>query len=68
MKTEFELDCHKADLTGSNIRIIGKHPKNKPYVSINLPDDKGSLFILDKDIERFAVNILKSINSKHIKK
>lgn len=67
MKTVFELDCHRAELKGSTIAIIGKKPRYKPYVSITLPGKLGSIFIEDKDLERFAVNILKSLNSKKLK-
>lgn len=67
MKTEFYLDAHKADYTGSTLKIIGKEPNHKPYVSINLPHDLGSLFIMDKDLEMMAVNILKAIKSKRLK-
>jgi hypothetical protein len=37
MKTTFELESHHAALTGSIISIVGKHPKYKPYVSIQMP-------------------------------
>lgn len=67
MKTTFNLDAHKADFTGSTINIVGKSPDNKVYVSIILSNNMGALFIEDKDLERFAVNILKSIDSKHLK-
>lgn len=62
MKKVFELDAHKASLTGSTINIIGTD--SKPFVSITLPDNKGSLFIEDKDLKRFAINILKALLNK----
>lgn len=65
MKTEFELDAHKADYTGSKIKIIGKAPKHKPYVTIALTN-RDTLFIEDKDLERFAINILKALKSKKL--
>ena len=46
------------------IAIIGKRPENKPYVSFAI-DDK-MFFIPDKDLERFAVNILKALGSKRL--
>ncbi len=74
MKTEFELDCHLADLTGSIVSIVGKTPDHRPYVRISLPNlehvtsTNTCLFIQDKDLERFAVNILKALKSKRLKK
>lgn len=70
MKTEFKLDSHLADLSGSSIKIVGTRPKNKPYVRISMPEfnnltsRNNCLFIYDKDLERFAVNILKALKSK----
>jgi len=71
MKTVFELDSHKAALSKSRIKIIGKKPQHSPHVSIVLghsadPYALESLFIKDKDLERFAVNVLKALNSKHL--
>jgi len=73
MKTEFKLDSHLADLSGSTISIIGKSVDSKPYVRIELPElhnltsRNTCLFIEDKDLERFAVNILKALKSKRLK-
>jgi hypothetical protein len=73
MKKTFELDCHLADLTGSVIEIIGESGDSKPYVRIELPDlhnvtsTNTCLFIEDRDLERFAVNILKALKSKKLK-
>jgi hypothetical protein len=70
MKTTFDLDSHLADLSGSTIQIVGKSPDHKPYVRIELPrlenvtSSNTCLFIEDKDLERFAINILKAIKSK----
>lgn len=72
MKTKFILDAHRADISGSSIEIIGKRPNHKPYVRIELAN-KGCdvanqcMFIEDKDLERFAVNILKALKSKQLK-
>ena len=65
MKTEFELDFHSANLIGSKIFLIGKEPKDKPYVSISVTTG-GYLFVKDKDLEKLAVNILKAIRSKKL--
>lgn len=67
MKTEFFLDSDDAEHTGSNIKIIGHAPKHRPYVSVNISNQRHSLFIEDKDLERFAVNILKALKSKRLK-
>ncbi len=72
MKTEFQLDSHLADLSRSKISIVGTKPDSKPYVRIELPNLENvtstntCLFILDKDLERFAVNILKALKSKYL--
>lgn len=47
--------------------IIGQSPKNKPYVTIYSDKDGDPRFIKDKDLERFAINILKAIKSKRLK-
>lgn len=49
------------------VKIIGQSPKHLPYVAILPSDVNYSMFIQDKDLERFAVNILKSLKSKHLK-
>lgn len=82
MKTEFELDAPHY-FSKVEARIIGTAPKWKPYVAICLTrhgfnsDDKTApsvnwkdtaVHIKDKDLERFAVNILKALKSKHLKK
>ncbi len=77
MKTQFELEEYKRcnEITGGTINIIGNAPKWKSYVEITVYHknkegkiDHRDLFIKDKDLERFAVNILKALNSKHLKK
>lgn len=67
MKTIFELECllDKSRIdTFEKIKIIGQAPNHKPYVVINLEHD--DLFIKDKDLERFATNILKALKSKRL--
>ncbi len=52
------------------INIIGTLPESKPYLSISFQHKGNQIaggWIADKDLERFAVNILKSLKSKHLK-
>ena len=69
MKTEFDLGS-RGPYTGSGkVKIIGVCPKWSPYVSINLESNQGlelSACIKDRDLERFAVNILKALKSKRL--
>lgn len=49
--------------------IIGQSPENKPYVNIEVIDKDDNRLLLgikDKDLERFAVNILKALGSKKL--
>lgn len=71
MKTEFELDKPHYFLE-AKIEIIGTAPEDRPYVSISLTRSSvnwhdTSLHIKDKDLERFAVNILKALKSDKLK-
>lgn len=54
MKTHFDLD-HGGD----------KKRKGDPYVSIEI--NGVNMLIKDKDLERFAVNILKALKTKKLK-
>lgn len=69
-KTQFELvDSDDKSVVG-NALIIGREPNYKPYVSLKLygkVDNSHYGFVADKDLERFAVNILKAIKSKKLK-
>lgn len=72
LKTFFNADENIAypKLT-CTVSIIGKKPENKPYVGISMYEDEsqiGYVWLKDKDLERFAVNILKALNSKHLSK
>lgn len=73
MKTEFNLSFGKGELHKSGvIRIIGTEPEYTPYVAIYLTDPlqlqtQTACWIEDKDLEIFAVNILKAIKSKKLK-
>lgn len=65
LKREFELEwASKKKVPGAKISIIGEQPGSKPYVSINAFGEL--VFIPDRDLERFAVNILKALNSKKL--
>lgn len=76
MKTKFDFDI----LTNQYInkwgdaKIIGTKPNNTPYVSINIMERKYNgdvehqiACIKDKDLERFAINILTALKSKRLK-
>lgn len=67
MKTEFELEHATRSPSSWRIKIVGTKPKSLPYVSIWNLDNVAPLFIQDKDLERFAINILKALKSKHLK-
>lgn len=52
------------------VSIIGEGPENKPYLSITFQLDGSEIcsgWLPDKDLERFAVNILKALDSDYIK-
>ena len=65
MNREFRLEHEANKMSSWFIRIIGQAPTHKPYVSIG--DDVQVFFIPDKDLERFAVNVLKALKSKKLK-
>jgi hypothetical protein len=65
-KTEFRLEHGDEKPSAWFANIVGDAPANKPYVSFT-NDDIAPMFIPDKDLERFAVNILKALKSKHLK-
>ncbi len=69
MKTEFQLLWASGHhVPGVKAKIIGDRAKDeKPYVSINPYQNSNPVFIADKDLERFAVNILKALKSKKLK-
>lgn len=68
MKTVFKLEHADGKPASWSANIIG-HAANieNPYVSIISRDGLAPLFILNKDLERFAVNILKALKSKKLK-
>lgn len=65
MKTSFRLEHSNKKISSFWANIIGSSPKDAPYVCIG--DDVQQFFIPDKDLERFAVNILKALKSKKLK-
>jgi len=71
MKTEFKLEkaggLKIRDAVASFITIVGKSPKHSPYVTISTEENK-LYFIKDKDLERFATNILKALHPKPSRK
>lgn len=72
MKTEFQLEFvqttnGKTEVVMTKNKVEIKVPNNnKPYVVITMADDY-YYFIQDRDLERFAVNILKALKSKKLK-
>lgn len=67
MKTEFELDTQFFIDRGHSVTIIGEAPDYKPYVGFHNVKGDTIGWIKDKDLERFAVNILKALKSKKLK-
>lgn len=63
MKTKFPLGTiinEQIVEVAAQITINGKVPEYSPYVAIETLD-KRLYYIMDKDLERFAVNILKAL-------
>ena len=51
------------------INIIGMQPENPPYLSISFQNNGNEIahgWLADKDLERFAVNILKALKSEYL--
>jgi len=69
MKTEFQMVWADGEpVTNVKACIIGQIPiTGRPYLSINAYQGSSPIFIADKDLERFAVNILRAIKSKKLK-
>lgn len=69
MKTEFELEVLEESSLYGRAFIIGEYPKHLPYLKIEVCDKEHehNLCIKDKDLERFAVNILKALKSNKLK-
>jgi len=69
MKTEFKLKPTKwmQDNLFATIRLItSEQTSPQPFVYIEVKN-VGTYFIPDKDLEHFAVNILKALKSKKLK-
>lgn len=65
IKTSFRLERNTA-YPGQRglINIIGARPDDQPYLSITFQHDGNEIghgWLADKDLERFAVNILKAL-------
>jgi len=74
MKTEFELDIlNNPNITKrATANIIGTSPKFRPYLKVTVSETDTNqelfgIYVQDKDLERFAVNILKSLKSDKLK-
>lgn len=68
-KTEFELDTQFYQDRGAGVKIVGDRTKgdNAVYVGFYLhPDNAYVGWIEQRDLERFAVNILKALGSKKL--
>lgn len=68
MKTEFLLNPQFHKDKGAAINIIGNAAKKEQvYLSVSGADQINIGYIEQKDLERFAVNILKALKSKKLK-
>lgn len=68
MKTRFDLEnvrLRGEDRTVGDIAICVT-PDEKPFVMVHIDDGNHNVFMKEKDLELFAVNILKAINSKRV--
>jgi hypothetical protein len=67
MKREFELEAQLYVDKGHSITIMGTKPVDESvYVGFHKPDGYTIGWMKEKDLELFAVNILKAINSKRV--
>ena len=70
MKTIFDLEELQSPKYGGCAMIIGKDAEYNPFLAIKIYGKGGrggrSFEMADKDLERFAVNILKALKSKKI--
>lgn len=69
MKKEFDLDeIGGGEYTPGTISIgLKSENQKKPFVSIHINGLERSVYLKDKDLETFAVNILKALKSKKLK-
>lgn len=67
MKRTFSLKRSDDTPAGGYITIIGGAPDGKPYLAVKMGENE-SVYINDhREIERFAVNVLKLLGSKKLK-
>lgn len=66
-KTEFELDAVCKSDRGHYVKISTEKHDKSVYIAFHDPIGATIGFIPPKDLERFAVNILKALNSKKLK-
>lgn len=67
MKREFDLE----DITLRGYKTVGSisimiSQDEPPFVCIDIEENSKNYYMRDKDLELFAVNILKSLNSKRV--
>jgi hypothetical protein len=69
-KTTFELAMNDAYPSHRGIvNIIGQAPDEKPYLSFTVQErgnQASHMWMKDKDLELFAINILRALKSKHL--
>jgi hypothetical protein len=68
-KTEFELESalpFDNIAEGCKVEIVGNGVEMRPFVRLDIRGE--ILCIKDRDLERFAVNILKALESNKLKK
>lgn len=68
MKTTFVLGLGGRHGVESEMSLMIRRYRtdDRPFVVLNNPNGRNG-YVKDKDLERFAINILKSIKSKHYK-
>lgn len=67
MKKEFYLTPVSADYRGIKMEIIGTAKNDNPYLAVGY-SQQGLGTLEGKDLERFAVNILKALGSKKLER
>ena len=67
MKTEFKLLNLGRNPISAELIIIGKAPEYTTYVAIVLSNNH-QYYVADSDLEKLAVNILKALKSKKLKR
>ena len=67
-KKDFYLVPTKPEYRSAIVKIIGDSKDSKPYISFNCGSSNPIGILEGRDLERFAVNILKAMDSKLLKK